>query len=287
MCHSKNPAIFAEKLQQLPTNTTKRVTLQPEQATMRKYLLFIAFISCHVSFKAIADPKRDSTKTKKVLLPVRRSYIGSGMDGAILSFADAQKGGASISSPPRFTWFFNWGATFNLNITRHLGVYTGVDVKNMGFIENVNGITTKRRTYNVGVPVGIKIGNMALKQPYAFLGGGIDIPVNYKEKAFSVRNQKTKFNEYFSERTPQIMPYAFVGVAVNRGVTLKLQYYPENFLNTEFAKAGVKPYANYDVHILMLSLGMSVPAKRYHPGMRLIGDKKEQADAKAKNGESL
>ena len=233
--------------------------------------LFSLFFALPTAAKTTAD---DSVKVKKikVKLPVRRSFIGSGMDGALFSRTDLKNG----NSPVRFTYILNWGFTFNLNITRHLGVYTGIDVKNIGFIEQAGGITTKRRSYNIGAPVGIKIGNLALKKPYVFFGGGIDVPVNYREKSFAIRNQKTKFSEWFSERTPQTMPYMFLGLAVNRGATLKLQYYPGNFLNPNFQQNGQKPYANYDVQIQMLSLGIAVPIKRYHPGMRLIGDKDEK-----------
>lgn len=238
-----------------------------------KHLLSAAVLfSSLIALPAAAQtPANDSVKTKKVKvkLPVRRSYIGSGMDAAIFSMADVKNGNSVV----RFSYILNWGFTFNLNITRYLGIYTGIDVKNLGFIEKDNGVTTKRRTYNIGAPVGIKIGNMALKKPYFFAGAGVDVPINYKEKSFTVRNQKTKFNEWFSERTPQTMPYIFAGVALHRGGTIKLQYYPGNFMNPEFTTNGTHPYAGYDVQIKMLSLGVAVPIKRYRPGMRLVGGK--------------
>jgi hypothetical protein len=220
------------------------------------------------------SPEPDSLKVRKPLQPVRRFYVGSGMDGLLFSTANIKNGTSETNGKLRFSYILNWGFTFNLNLSRHLGIYTGIDIKNIGFIEEIGGITVKRRTYNVGAPLGIKIGNMASKKPYFFMGGGVDVPVNYREKVFSVRNQKAKFNEWFSERTPQIMPYVFAGLALNRGVTLKVQYYPNNFLNPDFKKNGVMPYAGYDVHLEMLSLGMAVPIKRYHEGMRMIGDKK-------------
>jgi hypothetical protein len=43
------------------------------------------------------------------------------------------------------------------------------------------------------------------------------------------------------------MPYAFAGIAINKGFTFKAQYYPNNFLNPDFTTNGIKPYAGYDV----------------------------------------
>jgi Outer membrane protein beta-barrel domain len=179
--------------------------------------------------------------------------------------------GANISEPSgnpkdvlRFTYGFNIGVSFNFNFSRHLGAYTGVDIKNIGFIEHNDGVTIKRRTYNIGAPVGIKIGNMAMRRTYVFFGGGVDAPFNYKEKHFQIRDQKTKFNEWFSDRTPAIMPYVFLGMAFKHGLTVKAQYYPNNYLNPDFTVNGVKPYAGYDVHLFMLSLGISMYYTKHH-----------------------
>ncbi len=203
---------------------------------------------------------------------MRRFYTGTSLDGAIFSTATIHNSGTSAAGNTadkmgtlRFTYAVNTGFTFNFNPGRHFGLYTGIDIKNIGFIEkNAGGETVKRRTYTLGVPIGIKIGNMADKKPYLFLGGGADAPFNYKEKSFSIRDQKTKMNEWFSMRTPAILPYVFAGIAINHGFTFKAQYYPNNFLNPDFTTNGVKPYAGYDVKLLLLSAGYAVPVKKNH-----------------------
>jgi len=245
---------------------------------MKKQLL-IATSLLFSALSAVAEPATaDSARHHKVLQPVRRFYVGSGFDGLNFSSASIKNTTANntVNGTLRFTYIINWGFTFNLNLSRHIGLYTGIDVKNIGFIEEVNGIVTKRRTYNIGAPLGFKIGNMVAKKGYFFAGGGVDVPVNYREKSFSVRNQKTKFNEWFSDRTPAVMPYVFAGIALNRGMTLKAQYYPDNFLNPQFTKNGTQPYANYDVHLEMLSIGLAVPLKRTRTGanMHMIGNRK-------------
>jgi hypothetical protein len=167
--------------------------------------------------------------------------------------------------------FLNAGFTFNWNLGRHFGIYTGIDVKNIGFIEkNAGGEIVKQRTYNLGVPLGIKIGNMVDKKFYVFLGGGADAPLNYREKTFVIRSQKTKFSEWFSQRTPSVMPYVFAGFAVSPGISFKIQYYPTNFLNPNFTDNGVQPYTGYNVNLILLSIGYAVPLKKQKDSVELL-----------------
>lgn len=223
---------------------------------------------------SVAMAQKSSDSSFKSMQPhVQKFYVGGATDGAIFSTATIQNSKLSAAGTPvvtdkmgtlRFSYFFNYGFTFNYNASRRVGLYTGIDVKNLGFIENVNGTTIKRRTYNVGIPLGLKIGNMTRKGFFVFLGGGVDIPVNYKEKAFVLRNQKTKFNEWFSERTPQVMPYVFAGVKIRKGITFKAQYYLNNFLNPDYTTAGVMPYAGYEVHPVLFTVGVVTRYSKKH-----------------------
>src|SRR6185312_6277682 len=106
-------------------------------------------------------------------------------------------------------------------------------LKNVGFIEKRADTTIKHRTYNLGIPIGLKFGNMR-DRSYFFLGAGCDAPINYREKEFIKRGDKQKFNEWFSDRTPALMPYVFAGVSMAPGLTLKLQYYLNNYMNPDF-----------------------------------------------------
>ena len=234
------------------------------------------FAMCFIASAAMGqDVPLDST-VRHVFLPVQKFYVGGGLDGAIFSTATINKttpaspgtGTASTTNSLgilRFSYFINIGVTFNFNPSRHFGFFTGVDLKNLGFIEDPNGVKIKHRTYNLGVPLGIKIGNMARKGAYIFLGGGVDAPVNYREKSFVIREQKiTKFNEWFSDRTPQVMPYAFAGLVIRRGISLKVQYYLNNFLNPDFTKNGYKPYEGYDVHPILFTLGITANHSKKH-----------------------
>lgn len=194
-------------------------------------------------------------------LPTRKPYISTGMDGYILSTTLKQKAGEDLTfSTPRFTAFFHLGANINYDFNKNVGVFTGLNIKNIGFIEKINGTdsTIKRRVYTFGIPVGLKLGNVK-HGSYLMLGGGVDFPFNYKEKGFVKRNDKAKFNEWFSNRTPAAMPYVFVGAHLRPMFAFKLTYYPSNFMNPNYELANNdKPYANYDVQLVSLTFGFDI-----------------------------
>lgn len=202
---------------------------------------------------------------------IPKFYVGSAFDAAIFSTAtihhDAivyDPSGASIAAQDkmgtlRFTYFVNIGATFNFNVSKHVGVFTGIDMKNVGYIEQDNGYTLKRRTYNVGAPLALKFGNMHMKGSYFFVGGGVDFPFNFQEKYFKDRDNKKRINEWFSDRTPNVMPYVMAGMSFHHGISVKVQYYPNNFLNTDYVNGdGIRPYTGTEVHLLLFSVGFGM-----------------------------
>ncbi len=237
--------------------------------------LSFALFSANASAKTTETAASDSIAIK--LRPhVRKFFIGSGLDAGIFSVAALQHQQYAINGDPlgmsnttystlRFSYIINFGLTFNYNFNRHVGVYTGIDMKNIGFIEKLSsGMTRKQRTYNLGVPVGIKIGNMADRRGYIFLGGGIDAPFNYRQKSFVNRSQKTKYNEWFSDATPAIMPYVFAGVAIPRGVSVKFQYYPNNYVNPDYTRNSYQVNYGRTVHLMLLSIGFTSPFGKNH-----------------------
>jgi hypothetical protein len=183
-----------------------------------------------------------------------KTYFTSSAEGTIYQTAFTEINGQSKLSPLRYSSFFHAGVQAHKNINSKLGVFSGLGIKNIGLIQKISDSTVKRRIYTVGIPLGIKIGTM--KKGYVMFGGGVDIPFNYREKGFVTRGAKAKFNEWFSDRTPNYMPYAFAGVRSKGGLQLKLQYYPGNFFNTNYLDANnVAIYKNYSANIIFLSIG--------------------------------
>jgi hypothetical protein len=196
--------------------------------------------------------------------PAKKFYSSNSLDACIFSTSTLQKPGVSKLSTLRFSYILNFGFNFNYDFNKHFGVFTGIGIKNIGFIDKIADSTIKRRVYTIGVPVGIKFGNLK-KRTYGFIGGGVDLPFNYREKGFIKRGKKDKFNEWFSDRTELIMPYVFAGISLDPGIAFKIQYYPTNFMNTDYTEtsSGVlpvvtRPYAGYNVNLILLSVGFDI-----------------------------
>jgi hypothetical protein len=209
--------------------------------------------------KSNESPATKTDNEQKV--SIGKPYFGNSLDGMILSTALINNNGAKSLGTLRFTAFAHVGFTYNYNISKNIGIYTGLDVKNIGIIEkfDVQNVTVKDRVYTIGVPVGLRFGNMP-KRNYFFLGGGLDLPFHYKHKIWSDAQPKTKFNEWFSNYTNVFMPYLFAGIGI-KGTTLKVQYYPNNFFNedksvgTSATGQPIKIFANKNVNLLLVSIG--------------------------------
>lgn len=217
---------------------------------------FQAFSSSAQTMSLLGPPKPQ---------PIQKVYLSTNLDGYILSSSLLEKAPATEAklTTPRLSGFLHMGFIANFDFTRSFGIYSGLNIKNIGFIEKYSVVdsTVKRRVYTFGIPVGIKIGKIDYGN-YVMLGGGVDFPFNYKEKGFVDRNDKDKFNEWFSDRTPAVMPYVFVGAHLRPGVAFKLQYYPTNFLNTDFVEMNktiaTLPYKDYNVNLCLLTLGFDI-----------------------------
>ncbi len=217
------------------------------------------------------SPWNKAMKMKAGKRPDHKAYLSSGIDGYLLSSAmTSTPSNPGKLTTPRFTAFLHLGTHLNYDFNRHIGIYSGLNIKNIGFIEKseIGDLTTKRRNYTFGLPLGIKLGNVKYGS-YFLLGGGIDFPFHFKEKSFVKRTDKVKLTEWFSQRSPAVLPYAFVGAHIHPGLAVKLQYYPTNFLNPDFTTLApngstIKPYAGYEVNLVMLTLGFDISYSPRH-----------------------
>lgn len=205
-------------------------------------------------------------------------YVTSGLSG-MLSFADMKLNGEHMRNIPRFSFIFNYHVSFNKDITRHLGAFTGLEFKNIGLISKpTDSLKLKQRVYTLGVPLGLKIGDVT-GGAFFFFGGELDLALNYKEKQFVDGKKVHKFNEWFSDRTPLIMPSLFAGLRIH-GFGLKVQYYPQNFFNRDFStgSTGNKtyPYKGTEGNLVFATFGYTfkgvkyfkVPKKRHYMKMK-------------------
>ena len=93
----------------------------------------------------------------------------------IFSFASVETAGSKDGSIMRFSPVFNIQNWVNFDKSEKLGFFSGLSLRNVGFIYDVNDTTRKKyRTYNIGIPVGIKFGNLSDK--FLFFGYELEIP---------------------------------------------------------------------------------------------------------------
>lgn len=167
----------------------------------------------------------------------------------IFSNAMVQFENTQVNTNMRFTMFFHGQQQFNLDFGEYLGIFSGIGLRNVGFItedlyQNVGFIgidnsnpnwnkstKIKRRSYSLGIPLALKIGKMGYMNLYG--GAEYEWMFHYKQKMF-IDKQKVKFSEWNSDRVNQFIPSVFAGIRLPKGINIKVRYYLDNFLNPSF-----------------------------------------------------
>jgi hypothetical protein len=180
----------------------------------------------------------------------------------IFSFASIDDAGNEEGGIMRFSPVFNIQNWLNYDKSEKLGFFTGLSLRNVGFIYDVDETTRKKyRTYNVGIPVGVKFGNLSGR--FLFFGYELEIPINYKEKTFVDEDKEDKDNYWFSSRVPAINHSLMAGIQLPYGATLKFKYYLTNFFDEDFKASDgqggtYKPFENFDVNIFYFSISFGL-----------------------------
>lgn len=194
-----------------------------------------------------------------------RTYVTSGGE-MIFSFANIDNNGINPENIVRFSPVFNAQVYGNFDFGQNFGLIAGGSIRNVGFIngntdpEN-SGVKKKYRNYNLGIPIGIKIGK--LNKVFLFGGYEIEFPFHYKEKTFvNGTKQDAKISTWFSSRTPVLYHTVFAGIQFPYGMSLKFKYYLTNFFNKDFTETvnGVqtKPYSGYDANVFYFSFSFAL-----------------------------
>lgn len=193
-----------------------------------------------------------------------RSYWSSGLE-MLFSFADIEDQGVDRSSTLRWAPVLNIQGRYNFDVNEHIGLFTGIGVRNVGYIYDSyqertaegNYYKKKFRTYNIGVPFAVKIGNM---DNFLFYGGyEIEVPFVYKEKTFDGGDKIDKITGWFSNRTQTFQHGFIAGVQFPYGFNVKFKYYMSEFHNQNFTQNdGIKPYSGLESHIMYFSVGYNI-----------------------------
>lgn len=194
-------------------------------------------------------------------------YTTSGGE-MIFSFATIDDNGSETGNIIRWSPVFNFQNLANYDLGKNFGVFTGINIRNVGFIYDnyrypgaENTVKKKFRNYTAGIPLGVKIGELGR----LFLYGGyeIEFPLNYKEKTFENEKKTDKFNVWFSNRVPSVYHTFLVGIQFPYGGNLKFKYYLTNFHNKDYTEtlsdgSQVKPYAFLNANVFYISLNFAL-----------------------------
>jgi len=211
---------------------------------IRSFLFFILLIISTTTFAQ--DAKKVYTTTSGEL---------------IFSWAGVKQNGAETGSVMRFSPVFNIQNWVNIDKSDHFGLFTGLSVRNVGFIYDdpaQPNVRFKARTYNLGIPIGVKIGN--LSDRFLFFGYELEVPITYKEKRFVDEDKVSKNNVWFSDKVTTFNHSLMAGVQLTDGATLKFKYYLTNFFNKDYVPTNEDsiPYNQMDVNIFYFSLNFGL-----------------------------
>jgi len=168
------------------------------------------------------------------------------------AFVDQYPGARLASNNVRYTMFFHLGQYLHYDFNDHIGLYSGLGIRNVGMITDETlpqTVSTSgsevlyqdhkiiRRQYMLGLPLALKLGSFD-NHIYFFGGGEIEMAFHFKEKfwtgSFERSSSKTKNTKWFANQTPTFLPSVFAGVQFPGGVNIRFKYYLENFLNSDY-----------------------------------------------------
>ncbi len=187
-----------------------------------------------------------------------KHYLSSSGE-MIFSFANIKQNGNNVDSKLRWSPVFNWQLFSNHDFTQHVGMFYGFAVRNVGFVYDIPSSDTmkKYRTYNIGIPIGIKLGN--INGGFIYGGYEFEMPFHYKEKTFVNGDKKEKIQVYFSDRVNWYTQSVFAGINFKRGFNVKFKYYLDNFFNPNYSEVNaagvrVKPFSDFNAHVFYIAL---------------------------------
>ncbi len=213
----------------------------------------------------------------------QNTYSSSGME-MIFSFANTSmetSTGESVSPTNVVRWapVINLQSYVNMDFNENVGIFTGLFLRNVGFISDIpentylndpaaayppggqrGNVRYKFRSYNIGIPLGIKLGKMNR----SFIYGGYEIAYsfNYKEKRFEDGSKKNVDVYWFGDANDRVEPWQhgfFVGIQFPYGANIKFKYYNNNFFVNDYTDGnGNKPYENFDANVFYFSLSFNV-----------------------------
>jgi len=214
-----------------------------------KIIIYLAIACLTFAVQGFSQSKENKSK----------AYVTTGGE-LIFSFANAEQNGNSLGSVLRFSPIFNLQVMVNQDVNRNFGLFTGMSVRNVGYITDdykdpANNLIYKKkfRTYNLAIPLGFKVGD--LDKTFFYGGYEVELAFSYKEKTYDGGDKIDKITGWFSDRNELFQHGFLAGVQFPRGVNVKFKYYLSEFHNQDYTtNANIKPYAGLKSNIMYVSL---------------------------------
>lgn len=187
-----------------------------------------------VAFTTYAQDQKSKKKTDV--------YVTGGLEVIFSGNTGLKIDGQELNSGVmRFAPVFNWQTVVNADFSSKFGLYTGFSIRNVGMIfdvpeaykdPNLDGPVRKKvRSYNLGIPIGFKFGN--LHGMFIYAGYEFELPFQYKEKTFVSERKQDKFSVWFTDRVNYQHSLMF-GVQFPYGTNLKFKYYLNDYFNSSW-----------------------------------------------------
>lgn len=202
------------------------------------------------------------------------SQVKSGWrDGGemIFSWGNIDQGNLNADNVLRFSLILNEQLQYHVDYGRHTGFYTGLGIRNVGFIHKFGDtLKIKQRVYSFGVPFALKFGNMD-KNVFVAVGAEMELFFHFKEKTF-LHGEKMKTGEWFSDRTELFHPSVFTELDLGKGFYIRYRYYLTDFLKK---KSGAFPGAIQLPHdnsgtLMYISVGTMISKKKAREQLPVI-----------------
>ena len=178
----------------------------------------------------------------------------------IFSFATVSENGQERETRMRWSPVFNFGVHAHYDFGKSFGVFSGLKVRNIGFIyQTADDKKVIQRTYNLGIPIALKIGN--LDKFFIYGGYQFELPFHYKYKTWDSSDRsgaKTKFTNWFSDATPAVMHTIIGGIQFSKGWNIKFEWYLNNFINPDYTRNGEVINDGLDVQVFSVSLAANM-----------------------------
>ncbi len=194
----------------------------------------------------------------------KRKPYGMGATELIFSSSQVKDSRHSVDAIVRFSAFFHVAQQIHVDFGRTAGFYTGWGIRNVGFINRLDdSVKIKQRSYSLGIPLALKIGNME-KQVWLAAGAEAGLMFAYKQKVFYA-GEKFKDHEWFSDKVNIFNPSVFAEIHFRKGGYIKAKYYLNNFLKKD--KQEIKlfgtlyPYSPESSKMFYISIGTAVKNK--------------------------